>query len=88
MAKQHVIIVRRVAGPMAQRGVYYIRDNRGRSPEYASFDVVSRDENFTVAPNRTVALEVSRAYQAWRNKFLPAGAFIHDPAVVKPVGSV
>lgn len=62
---------------------YYIKDRRSTAPQYRSFDIVSRDEDHTVAPNRAHALEVAQAYRAWAGKFSKAGLAVAGTVVTR-----
>ena len=65
----------------------YISDRRGRAgcPRYSAFDIVSRDEPHTIAPNRRFALEVADAYRAWSREFGPAGLAVEGTVVTRVV---
>jgi hypothetical protein len=62
----------------------YIRDRRGLAPSYRAFDIVSRDQSHTVAPNRKHALEVARAYSEYASTW---PAFAVQGTVITRVAS-
>ncbi len=64
MIMQHEIILR-----FANGDYRYIRDMRGHRASYNAFDVVSRDEPHTIAPNRKFALAVADAYRAYMKEW-------------------
>jgi hypothetical protein len=63
----------------------YISDRRGSAarPRYSAFDIVSRDEPHTIAPNRRFALEVAAAYRSWAREFGPAGLAAEGTVVTR-----
>lgn len=55
---------------LAHKG--FVRDNRGRAPSYAAFDVTSADR-CTVAPDLATAKRVKSAFVEYCEKYGPSG---------------